>query len=312
MDSSDYVDSKDSSYSKKNTKKIVASSNMNATNKSDADTKDAPKNNIIRVGIIGRVNVGKSSILNALVGKERSVVSNIAGTTTDPVREEITLQEKTIRFIDTAGIRKKGKIEGIEKFALLRTESILAEADIAILVLDSSEEFVGLDEKICSLTKKYALGVIVVFNKWDIKRADFKKIKAEFERKFTFLEYAPYLTLSASNKRNIDSLKQAILDVFSRFCFRIPTAKLNESIKKAQQIHHIPSKKGKIIKIYYATQYATNPPQIALICNYPKAIHFSYKRFLINQLRKEYDFRGVPIILTPRAKNEINDIDNNL
>ncbi|TLD89803.1 MULTISPECIES: ribosome biogenesis GTPase Der [Helicobacter] len=262
----------------------------------------------IAVGIIGRVNVGKSSLLNALLGTERSVVSEVAGTTIDPVDEEIMLEDKRVKFIDTAGIRRAGKIEGIEKFALSRTNAMLSQSHIAILVLDASESFVELDEKISSLIPKHALGVIVVLNKWDKKYKEYKEIIQEFKHRFPFLSFAPIMTLSALNGRNINKLKVEILKVYERFCFRIPTSALNDVITKATAAHHIPSDHGKIVKIYYATQYDVKPPQIALVSNRPNSLHFSYKRYLINVLRKEFDFSGVPLFLSAKAKNQ-NDME---
>ncbi|STO97979.1 GTP-binding protein [Helicobacter canis] len=267
---------------------------------------EEPSQDPIQVGIIGRVNVGKSSLLNALVGYDRSVVSAQAGTTIDPVDEQITFESHTLRFVDTAGIRRKGKIESLEKFALDRTTKILEQADIAILVLDSSAPLVELDEKIFSLVQKHALGVIVVWNKWDIAHADFSSIRAEFLRRFRFLEYAPFLTLSALTGRHIKDLKHKILEVYNNYASRIPTARLNATIEKALRTHPIPSDRGKLVKIYYATQYATKPPQIALISNRPKSLHFSYKRYLINCLRKEFGLSGTPILLAPRPKSQSN------
>ena len=272
----------------------------------DSSPKAESPQDPIQVGIIGRVNVGKSSLLNALVGYDRSVVSAQAGTTIDPVDEQITFESHTLRFVDTAGIRRKGKIESLEKFALDRTTKILEQADIAILVLDSSAPLVELDEKIFSLVQKHALGVIVVWNKWDIAHADFSSIRAEFLRRFRFLEYAPFLTLSALTGRHIKDLKHKILEVYNNYTSRIPTARLNATIEKALRTHPIPSDRGKLVKIYYATQYATKPPQIALISNRPKSLHFSYKRYLINCLRKEFGLSGTPILLAPRPKSQSN------
>lgn len=267
------------------------------------ESESIQENSPIKIGIIGRVNVGKSSLLNALTQKERAIVSKKAGTTIDPVDESIGHRGKLLTFIDTAGIRKRGKIQQLEKFALDRTNKILAQSDIALLVLDASERLCELDERIFSLTQKHALGVIVLWNKWDIKYADFKTINAEFERKFRFLEYAPKLTISAKNKRHINELKDKIIEIYQNFSLRIPTAKLNETIAKAIQNHAIPSDKGKLVKIYYATQYESAPPQIALISNRPNSIHFSYKRYLINCLREEFSLSGVPLILSFRDKN---------
>lgn len=261
------------------------------------------ENQEIHIGIIGRVNVGKSSLLNALLGQNRSIVSEIAGTTIDPVDESTEFENATLRFIDTAGIRRAGKIEGIEKYALDRTNKALSKSHIALLVLDCSQPFVELDEKITSLVPKHNLGVIIVLNKWDIARADFKSIKQEIKYKFKFLDYAPMVCVSAKDKRNINALKKKILEVWRNFNHRIPTAKLNDIISKATAKHHLPSDRGKIVKIYYATQFGICPPQISLVMNRPNALHFSYKRYLVNTLREECDFSGVPIVIEARKKS---------
>lgn len=278
---------------------------------SQEETEDVMENtqNNINVGIIGRVNVGKSSLLNALIGKERSVVSEIAGTTIDPVDEKITIKDKEVCFVDTAGIRRRSKIEGIEKYALDRTQKILEKSHIALLVLDASVPFVELDEKISSLVDKYELGVIVVLNKWDIRHSEYEVIMTEFKRKFRFLEYAPVLTLSANTHRHIKELKDKILEVYEHFSYRIPTSILNETITEATKRHLLPSDHGKIVKIYYATQYDTCPPKIALVMNRPKSLHFSYKRYLVNFMRDKFGFIGTPVIFTPRDKSQAKQRD---
>lgn len=271
----------------------------------DCDLAQSPQNPLIHIGIIGRVNVGKSSLLNALLGQERSVVSPQAGTTLDPVDELGFIKNQKVCFIDTAGIRRSGKIEGLEKFALQRTRAVLEKTDIAILVLDASTPFVELDEKIAGLIEEYKLGVVVVLNKWDIACKDFKSLIADYKLRFKFLEYAPLITLSAKTKRHLNKLQEAILKVYQNFTFRIPTAQLNAVIKEATIRHPLPSDKGKIVKIYYATQFESNPPQIALIMNRPKSLHFSYKRYLVNVLRESFDFSGVrPILLAKDKKSQ--------
>lgn len=259
---------------------------------------------IIRVGIIGRVNVGKSSLLNALLGKDRSVVSEVAGTTIDPVDEEIEFSHHRITFIDTAGIRRRSKIEGIEKYALDRTRQILQRSDIALLVLDVSEGFVELDERISSLIQEFSLASIVLLNKWDIKKGDFQEIKAEYRRKFRFLEYAPFITTSATSKRHIQEIKSKIIEIYANYTKRIPTSKLNEAIEEATQRHPIPSDHGKLIRIYYATQYDISPPRIAIVMNRPKALHFSYQRYLVNFLRDRFGFEGTPILISAKDKSK--------
>ncbi|GAA6871236.1 ribosome biogenesis GTPase Der [Helicobacter pylori] len=257
---------------------------------------------IIQVGIIGRVNVGKSSLLNALTKKERSLVSSVAGTTIDPIDETILIGDQKICFVDTAGIRHRGKILGIEKYALERTQKALEKSHIVLLVLDVSAPFVELDEKISSLADKHSLGIILILNKWDIRYAPYEEIMATLKRKFRFLEYAPVITTSCLKARHIDEIKHKIIEVYECFSRRIPTSLLNSVINQATQKHPLPSDGGKLVKVYYATQFATKPPQISLIMNRPKALHFSYKRYLINTLRKEFNFLGTPLILNAKDK----------
>ncbi|MFP6115634.1 ribosome biogenesis GTPase Der [Helicobacter pylori] len=257
---------------------------------------------IIQVGIIGRVNVGKSSLLNALTKKERSLVSSVAGTTIDPIDETILIGDQKICFVDTAGIRHRGKILGIEKYALERTQKALEKSHIVLLVLDVSAPFVELDEKISSLADKHSLGIILILNKWDIRYAPYEEIMATLKRKFRFLEYAPVITTSCLKARHIDEIKHKIIEVYECFSKRIPTSLLNSVIFQATQKHPLPSDGGKLVKVYYATQFATKPPQISLIMNRPKALHFSYKRYLINTLRKEFNFLGTPLILNAKDK----------
>ncbi len=278
----------------------------------DADILESLENNaleeetkeeeIIQVGIIGRVNVGKSSLLNALTKKERSLVSSVAGTTIDPIDETILIDDQKICFVDTAGIRHRGKILGIEKYALERTQKALEKSHIALLVLDVSAPFVELDEKISSLADKHSLGIILILNKWDIRYAPYEEIMATLKRKFRFLEYAPVITTSCLKACHIDEIKHKIIEVYECFSKRIPTSLLNSVIFQATQKHPLPSDGGKLVKVYYATQFATKPPQISLIMNRPKALHFSYKRYLINTLRKEFNFLGTPLILNAKDK----------
>ncbi|MCQ2643768.1 ribosome biogenesis GTPase Der [Helicobacter pylori] len=268
----------------------------------NAPEEETKEEEIIQVGIIGRVNVGKSSLLNALTKKERSLVSSVAGTTIDPIDETILIGDQKICFVDTAGIRHRGKILGIEKYALERTQKALEKSHIALLVLDVSAPFVELDEKISSLADKHSLGIILILNKWDIRYAPYEEIMATLKRKFRFLEYAPVITTSCLKARHIDEIKHKIIEVYECFSKRIPTSLLNSVISQATQKHPLPSDGGKLVKVYYATQFATKPPQISLIMNRPKALHFSYKRYLINTLRKEFNFLGTPLILKAKDK----------
>ncbi len=266
--------------------------------------KKQEESNQINIGIVGRVNVGKSSLLNALVGEDRAVVSSIAGTTIDPVDEYIDYKDKRLNFVDTAGLRRRGKIEGIEKFALMRTNDMLENADIALLVLDGSEPFKELDERIANLADKNHLATIIVLNKWDKKCESYEKTLEELRYRFKFLAYAPVITVSALNKKRVYKIKDMILDVYRNYSQRIPTSQLNALFKEATIRHHIPGDKTKEVKIYFSTQYDVKPPKIVLVMNRPKALHFSYKRYLMNKLREKFELEGSPILLYARKKGE--------
>ena len=279
------------------------------------------ENKAIKVGIIGRVNVGKSSLLNALVGQNRSVVSDIAGTTIDPVNERISVndgsKEREIEFVDTAGIRRRGKIEGIEKYALNRTQKMLEKADIAVLVLDSAEGINELDERIAGLASEFELGVIIVLNKWDLKAQEYQDFDKEFDRmsreirdKFKFLSYAPIISLSATSKKRVEKLKELICAVYKNYTIKLPTSRLNEVIATATKTHPIPREHGRAVRIYYAAQFDTAAPKIALVMNKPKCLHFSYLRYLQNQLRASFELGGTPVILVPRGRGKAKEENN--
>ncbi|MDY4451198.1 MAG: ribosome biogenesis GTPase Der [Campylobacter sp.] len=296
---------------------LLESDESNSRFKSNIDY----ENKAIKVGIIGRVNVGKSSLLNALVGQNRSVVSDIAGTTIDPVNEKISVndgsKEREIEFVDTAGIRRRGKIEGIEKYALNRTQKMLENADIAVLVLDSVEGINELDERIAGLASEFELGVIIVLNKWDLKAQEYQDFDKEFDRmsreirdKFKFLAYAPIISLSATSKKRVEKLKELICAVYKNYTIKLPTSRLNEVIAAATKAHPIPREHGRAVRIYYAAQFDTAAPKIALVMNKPKCLHFSYLRYLQNQLRASFELGGTPVILVPRGRGKSKEENN--
>ena len=260
--------------------------------------------NKINVAIIGRVNVGKSSILNAILGEERSVVSPIAGTTIDPVDESFEYADKEITFVDTAGLRRRGSIEGIEKYALMRTKEMLEKANMALVILDASRELTDLDEKIAGLVDEYGLGTIIVLNKWDENMDTFQKMEEEIRRRFRFLSYAPIIAVSAKTGRSIQRLKDKIIEIFNNYTQRIPTSQLNRVIEEAVVRHSLQSQNGVYLRIYYDTQFSTRPPKIALVMNKPNLLHFTYKRYLINFLREQFNFEGTPIHVIARGKND--------
>ncbi len=260
--------------------------------------------NEIGVAIIGRTNVGKSSLLNALLGSERAVVSEVAGTTIDPVDEKMILGDKSVTFVDTAGLRRRGKIQGIERFALNRTRQMLERADIALLILDASQPLSELDEKIAGLVDEFKLGCIIVLNKWDKAIGSYEEVVEELRYRFKFLSWAPVITVSAKSKKRVHKINDMILKVYENYTRHIPTKELNEVIKQATIKHHIPSFRGRPVNILFASQYAIKPPKIALVSNRPRGIHFSYIRYLTNQLRENFDLEGTPVILIPKKRGE--------
>ena len=261
--------------------------------------------NHVKIAIIGRTNVGKSSLLNALLGEERSVVSSVAGTTIDPIDETVQYKDKQLTFVDTAGLRRRGKILGIEKYALMRTTEMLDNSNMALIVLDASEPFLDLDEKIAGLVDSNRLASIIVLNKWDIaKREDHDKIIKEIRDRFKFLAYAPIITLSAKSHLRVDKLHDMILEINANYSQRIPTSKINEVIEKALRRHTLPSVSGQVIRIYYATQYETCPPKIAIVMNKPSGLHFTYRRYLTNKMREAFNFTGTPLLFKAKKRGE--------
>lgn len=257
----------------------------------------------IKVAIIGRVNVGKSSLLNALTGSNRSIVSSVAGTTIDPVDETIHFKGRNITFVDTAGIRKRSKIVGIEKWALDRSEKVLDSADIAILVLDASSEFTEQDQRVGGFIDKYKTGAIIVLNKWDKITREPEEILQDIKDEFKFLDFAPIITVSALSGKRVHKILDKIVEVYENYSQKIPTRKLNDVIKFATEKHKLPGDHGRILKIKFATQYATKPPKISLVMNIP-SLHFSYKRYLTNMLREQFNFEGSPIVIHARKRGE--------
>ncbi len=261
--------------------------------------------NEIRVAIIGRVNTGKSSLLNALVGEERSVVSNVAGTTIDPIDEKIEHNEHEITFIDTAGIRKRSKIVGIEKYALGRTTEMLKKADLVLLMLDATKPVSELDERVAGLIEEHKLACLIVLNKWDIKEdRTYEEVVDDIRDELKFLHYAPFITISAKTGLRVNKILDQIVDIYGRYKRRISTADLNDTLRAAIRRHHVPSHHGAVVNIKFATQYETKPPKIALITNRPEYLHFSYIRYLANFFREKFDFEGVPLDIVARKRGQ--------
>lgn len=259
----------------------------------------------IKVALIGRVNTGKSSLLNALLGEERSIVSDVAGTTIDPIDETIEHNGYKVTFVDTAGIRKRSKILGIEKYALGRTEAMLEQADIALLLIDATTGVMELDERVAGMIEKFRMASLIVVNKWDIREEKtFEEMVDDIRDELKFLHYAPMITISAKTGMRVHKILDEITAIYERYKQRIPTSKLNDALREAMNRHHVPSHHGAVVKIKFATQYETKPPKIALICNRPEFLHFSYRRYLANYFRSKFDFEGVPLDIVVRKRGE--------
>ena len=266
--------------------------------------------NEIKVAIIGRVNTGKSSLLNALLGEERSVVSDVAGTTIDPIDEMIEHNDYKITFVDTAGIRRRSKIVGIEKYALTRTTEMLEKANLVLLMIDATAGVTELDERVAGLIEKYKLACLIVVNKWDInEEKTYEEVVEEIRDEMKFLHYAPLITISAKTGLRVNKILDQVTEIYKRYTQRIPTSELNDIIREAIRRHHVPTHNGAVVNIKFATQYETKPPKIALISNRPTFIHFSYKRYLANFLRSKFDFEGVPLDIVARKRGERFDDD---
>ncbi len=266
--------------------------------------------NEIKVAIIGRVNTGKSSLLNALLGEERSVVSDVAGTTIDPIDEMIEHNDYKITFVDTAGIRRRSKIVGIEKYALTRTTEMLEKANLVLLMIDATAGVTELDERVAGLIEKYKLACLIVVNKWDIHGdKTYEEVVEEIRDEMKFLHYAPLITISAKTGLRVNKILDQVTEIYKRYTQRIPTSELNDTIREAIRRHHVPTHNGAVVNIKFATQYETKPPKIALISNRPEFIHFSYKRYLANFLRSKFDFEGVPLDIVARKRGERFDDD---
>ena len=272
--------------------------------------KEEEIDNEIKVAIIGRVNTGKSSLLNALLGEERSVVSDVAGTTIDPIDEIIEYNDYKITFVDTAGIRRRSKIVGIEKYALTRTTEMLEKANLVLLMIDATAGVTELDERVAGLIEKYKLACLIVVNKWDInEEKSYEEVVDDIRDEMKFLHYAPLITISAKTGLRVNKILDKVTEIYKRYTQRIPTSELNDTIREAIRRHHVPTHNGAVVNIKFATQYETKPPKIALISNRPEFIHFSYKRYLANFLRSKFDFEGVPLDIVARKRGERFDDD---
>jgi len=264
--------------------------------------------NTIKFSIIGRPNVGKSSLVNAILNEDRVIVSNVAGTTRDSVDLPFKYHDQDFVVIDTAGLRKKGKIyENIEKYSLLRTMKAIDRSDVCVLVINAEEGIIEHDKHIAGYACESGKAIVIVVNKWDVienKDEEMKKFKELINYEFQFLRYANVVFLSAKTHKRIHTLMPEVINAYNNSKKEIPTSKLNDLISEAYQLNLPPSYKGKRLKIYYSKQVSTNPPTFDIQVNNKGLIHFSYERYLENKIRESYDFTGTPIVLQFKNKGE--------
>lgn len=263
---------------------------------------------IINVAVIGKPNVGKSSLVNKILGEERVIVSNIAGTTRDAIDSYFENYKGKYNFIDTAGIRKKNKIsERIEKFSIMRSLLAIERADVCLLLIDATEGVTEQDTKIAGEAHEAGKGVIIVINKWDEVEKEtgtLEKYKKEVYNKLAYLTYAPMIFISAKTGQRVDKLFELINKVAANNAMRVSTSMLNQVINEAIAVVQPPTDKGRRLKILYATQSSSKPPTFVIFVNNKSLFHFSYERYLVNQIRTNFGLEGTPIRVISREKGE--------
>ena len=262
----------------------------------------------INVAVIGKPNAGKSSIINKILGTERNIVSSIAGTTRDAVDSSFENEFGKYNFIDTAGIRRKSKVEdAIERYSVLRAHMAVERADVCLIMIDATEGISEQDEKIAGIAHESGKACIVVVNKWDAVDKDNKTVNQFTENIYNslgYMQYAPILFVSAKTGQRIPKLFEMINYVYEQSRLRITTGMLNDMLNDANARHQPPSDKGKRLKVYYVTQVSVSPPSFVFFCNDAELFHFSYQRFLENCIRERFGFRGTPIRIIVRERGE--------
>ena len=261
----------------------------------------------IKFCLIGRPNVGKSSLVNALLGEDRVIVSDIAGTTTDAIDSTKVVEGQEFKIIDTAGMRKKGKVyENTEKYSVLRALKAIDRSDVVLIVMNAEEGIREQDKRVAGFAEEAGKGVMFVVNKWDTLEKDDKTMNNfidDIRDQFRFLDYAPIFFVSAKTKQRVHTLFSNIQLISENHALRIQSSVLNEVVEDAVARNPAPSDKGRRLRIYYATQVAVKPPTFVVFVNEPELMHFSYQRFLQNRLREAFGFEGTPIRLITRARS---------
>lgn len=292
---------------------VSASHNIGINELLNTITKDLPEEDIIdddtiKFSIIGRPNVGKSSLINALLNEDRAIVSDIAGTTRDAIDTKFKYNHEDITVIDTAGMRKKGKIyESVEKYSLIRSLKAIDRSGVCVLVIDASTGIIEHDKHIASYALDAGKGIVICVNKWDTINnpdSDIRNWKEEIKNEFQFIPYAHVVFLSAKTKKRVSTLMPEVINAYNNNRKEVKTSLLNNIIMEAVSLHEPPSYKGKRLKIYFVSQTGNCPPKFTFSVNNKGLVHFSYERYLENQIRNNIDFDGTPIILQFKNKSE--------
>ena len=292
---------------------VSASHNIGINELLNTITKDLPEEDIIdddtiKFSIIGRPNVGKSSLINALLNEDRAIVSDIAGTTRDAIDTKFKYNHEDITVIDTAGMRKKGKIyESVEKYSLIRSLKAIDRSDVCVLVIDAEVGIIEHDKHIASYALDAGKGIVICVNKWDTINnpdSDIRNWKEEIKNEFQFIPYAHVVFLSAKTKKRVSTLMPEVINAYNNNRKEVKTSLLNNIIMEAVSLHEPPSYKGKRLKIYFVSQTGNCPPKFTFSVNNKGLVHFSYERYLENQIRNNIDLDGTPIILQFKNKSE--------
>ena len=283
---------------------------LDEATKDFTEVEEEYSDNVLKFSIIGRPNVGKSSLVNAILNEERSIVSDIAGTTRDSVDTPFTYHGQDMVVIDTAGMRKKGKVyENIEKYSLLRSMKAIDRSDVCVVVINAEEGIIEHDKHIIGYALKAGKALVLVVNKWDVienKDEEMKKWTKLIKSDMAFISYVPIVFLSAKTKRRIHTLIPEILKVYENSKREIKTNVLNDVIREAYELNLPPSYKGRRLKIYFSVQASTCPPTFNIQVNSKGLVHFSYERYLENKIRESFDFEGTPIVINFKNKGEEN------
>lgn len=262
----------------------------------------------IKVAFIGKPNVGKSSLLNYILGEKRAIVTNIPGTTRDSIDTYVNLRDREFRLVDTAGLRKRGKItEKIERFSVIRTLSAVDECDVCVLVIDANEGITEQDTKIMGYAYENNKAVVIAVNKWDSIEKDSltqRQYVADIKNDLSYVQFAPIVFISALTGQRVDVLIDTIIKVYENYNKRVPTGVLNEIISEAVLLNNPPQDKGRRLKVFYAAQVSVGPPVFCVYVNDTKLTHFSYTRYLENTIRNSFDFEGVPLVFVYKNRGE--------